>query len=121
MARKIRSRSCKPKPHERVVVVLASGTNRFLHIENFRGQLAVATPGNTRGHNAATNAFTVAAVMSTMLIRTFCGGQAIRLKVSVRTVRGGCFISGWISMTPGDVRPRAASFSKNPISPRQMG
>lgn len=51
-----------PNINERVVVVLATGTNRFLHVNNFRGQLLLGTAGNTLGHNAATNAFTVAAV-----------------------------------------------------------
>ena len=50
-----------PTIGERLVIVLASGTNRFLHIDTQRGQLAIGTAGNTRGHNAATNAFTVAA------------------------------------------------------------
>lgn len=47
---------------ERVVVVLASGTSRFLHIDTQRGQLAVSTQGSTRGHNCSTNAFGVAAI-----------------------------------------------------------
>jgi len=46
---------------ERVVVVLASGTNRFLHIASNRGRLAIGTQGSTRGHNAAASAFGVAA------------------------------------------------------------
>ena len=50
-----------PTAGERLVIILASGTNRFLHIDTQGGRLAIGTAGNTRGHNAATNAFTVAA------------------------------------------------------------
>jgi hypothetical protein len=50
-----------PSAGELVVVVLASGTNRFLHLDTERGQLAVSTQGSTRGHDCATNAFNVAA------------------------------------------------------------
>ena len=47
---------------ERIVIVLYSGTSRFLHLESGRGQLTYNTAGMTRGHNAASNAITVAAV-----------------------------------------------------------
>jgi uncharacterized repeat protein (TIGR03803 family) len=50
-----------PTNGERLVVVLASGTSRFLHIDTERGQLAIGTQGSTRGHDCATNAFDVAA------------------------------------------------------------
>ena len=46
---------------ERIVVVLASGTGRFLHLDTERGELAIGTQGSTRGHDCATNAFDVAA------------------------------------------------------------
>ena len=46
---------------EHIVVVLASGTSRFLHIDTERGKLAVSTQGSTRGHDCTTNAFDVAA------------------------------------------------------------
>lgn len=47
---------------QRIVVVKASGEARFLHIDTIRGQLAIGTDGNTKGHATATNAFGVAAV-----------------------------------------------------------
>jgi hypothetical protein len=66
-----------PALGQRLVVVLASGTGRFLHIDTSRAQLAIATSGNTRGHNAATNAFTVAAVeVATAYPGPFTGGAA---------------------------------------------
>src|SRR5579885_452634 len=46
----------------RLVVVLASGQPRFIHLHNFRGRLQFSTNGATFGHNAAKNAVTVAAV-----------------------------------------------------------
>ena len=66
-----------PALGERLIVVLASGTSRFLHIDTSRAQLAIGTSGNTRGHNAATNAFTVAAVdVATAYPGPFTGGAA---------------------------------------------
>jgi hypothetical protein len=50
---------------ERIVIVLFSGTNRFLHLETGRGLLNISTAGNTKGHASATNAFCVAAVAAT--------------------------------------------------------
>jgi len=47
---------------ERIVIVKASGVARFLHLETGRGRLSISTAGNTKGHSAATNAFSVAAV-----------------------------------------------------------
>jgi subtilisin-like proprotein convertase family protein len=46
-----------------LVVVLYSGTGRFLHLDFGRGRLQISTAGCIRGHNAcdAANAFTVAA------------------------------------------------------------
>jgi len=49
----------------RVVAIKYSGVTRFLHLELFAngyGTLSNSTPGNVRGHNAAANAFAVAAV-----------------------------------------------------------
>ena len=51
-----------PNPGERVVVVLANGVARFLHIDTIRGQLAINTAGNITGHPTATNAFACSAV-----------------------------------------------------------
>ena len=66
-----------PMVGERVVVVLATGTNRFLHIDTIRGQLEVNTDGNIKGHAAATNAFACAAVdVHTAYPNAFTGGSA---------------------------------------------
>jgi hypothetical protein len=47
--------------NNRIVVVLSSGQPRFLDIATNRGKLAIATRGATFGHNAANQAFGVAA------------------------------------------------------------
>ncbi|MFZ0826530.1 MAG: S8 family serine peptidase [Verrucomicrobiia bacterium] len=47
---------------ERIVIVQYSGAGRFLHLETGRAYLTLSTPGNTKGHACATNAFCVAAV-----------------------------------------------------------
>ena len=48
--------------NNRLVVALASGSNRFIHLATFRGQLAYTTNGETKGHSAAQDAYSVAAV-----------------------------------------------------------
>lgn len=45
-----------------LVIVQASGANRFLHLNTNRGQLSEATAGQISGHSAASSAFSVAAV-----------------------------------------------------------
>ena len=52
----------KVEAGQRVLIVKFSGDDRFLHLDTGRGQLAVSTAGNTRGHNAARDGYTVAAV-----------------------------------------------------------
>lgn len=61
---------------ERIVIVKASGSPRFLHLETGRGVLTASTSGNTRGHSAASNAFCVAAVdAATSYPNPFSGGS----------------------------------------------
>jgi subtilisin-like proprotein convertase family protein len=48
---------------ERIIIFKADGAQRrALHLNNFRGQLGIATPGTIRGHSCAPGAFAVAAV-----------------------------------------------------------
>jgi uncharacterized repeat protein (TIGR01451 family) len=62
----------------RIVVVKASAAApRYLNIDTLRGQLAVSTPGEVKGHAVATNAFCVAAVdVATAFPNPFVGGIA---------------------------------------------
>jgi len=46
---------------ELIVIVKYSGLGRFLHLSTEDGELAISTPGSTRGHSCAANAFGVAA------------------------------------------------------------
>lgn len=62
---------------QRLVIVLASGAPRFLHLDALRAHLALGTPGSTRGHNAIPNAICVAAVdTATAFPGPFTGGAA---------------------------------------------
>lgn len=47
---------------ERLVVMKFSGADRMINFINFRGELNLSTNGATRGHSAAVNAFSTAAV-----------------------------------------------------------
>jgi Subtilase family len=49
-------------PGQQLVIVKYAGDNRFLHMDIGRGVLTISTPGQIRGHAAAVNAFSVAAV-----------------------------------------------------------
>ncbi|MDB6125894.1 MAG: hypothetical protein JWQ71_4887, partial [Pedosphaera sp.] len=64
-----------PNVGERLVIVKASGAPRFLHLDTIRGKLAIGTEGNTKGHSAAIDAFSVAAVdVATSFPNPFIGG-----------------------------------------------
>jgi hypothetical protein len=66
-----------PATGQRLVVLLASGAPRFLHIDTARGVLVIGTSGSTRGHNANVNTVTVAAVDTlTAYPGFFTGGAA---------------------------------------------
>ena len=53
--------SFQPSGSRIVVFQKAGANNRFFHLGNIRGRLAVATSGETHGHSAASGAYTVAA------------------------------------------------------------
>jgi hypothetical protein len=59
----------------RLVIVKFSGADRYLHLNTNRGRLQINTAGQTSGHSAAVNAFSVAAV-------------------NVATAGGGFFVGG---------------------------
>jgi uncharacterized repeat protein (TIGR01451 family) len=48
-------------PGQLIVIVKHSGAARFLHIDNFRGQIEIGTAGNIRGHPCAPHVFGVSA------------------------------------------------------------
>jgi uncharacterized repeat protein (TIGR01451 family) len=49
-------------PGDRIVIVKTTGDARYLHLDTSRGALSIKTAGATRGHSAAAEAFSVAAV-----------------------------------------------------------
>jgi hypothetical protein len=66
-----------PDLNNRLVIVLYSGSARYLHLDTIRGRLSINTSGQTSGHSAAANAFGVAAVnVSTAGGGAFVGGGA---------------------------------------------
>lgn len=61
---------------EHVLVVKFSGANRYLHVNVGRGKFSYASSGRTKGHAAAVNAFSVAAVKArTSFPDPFNGGS----------------------------------------------
>jgi hypothetical protein len=61
----------------KLVVVQYSGQRRYIHLNSFyRGGLQYNTPGQTSGHSAAVNAFSVAAVTAQGRTTAFTGGAA---------------------------------------------
>ena len=61
----------------RLVVVLANGSSRYLQLNTHRGRLAIATSGQLAGHAAAANAFAVAATnVATAAGGAFTGGAS---------------------------------------------
>jgi hypothetical protein len=50
--------------NNRIVVAKFAGSDRFLHVNTFRGRLQFATAGQTHGHSAAALAYSVAATPS---------------------------------------------------------
>ena len=63
---------------ERLVIVKASGADRFLHLATYGGRLAFSSNGSIRGHNAtiAENAFCVAASRVPSPSALFTGGSS---------------------------------------------
>ncbi len=60
---------------QRVVVVKVSGDARYLHVDTLRGKMTVVTTGTTKGHSAAQEAFSTAAVdVATAYPNPFTGG-----------------------------------------------
>ena len=67
------------RPGARLVVVKASGADRYLRLSAIRGELQIATAGNTFGHSAAANAIGVAAVDARTADVVFDGSESVRM------------------------------------------
>ncbi len=101
---------------ERIVVVLASGTSRFLHIDTERGQLAISTQGSTRGHDCATNAFDVAATdAKNSYPNPFTGGAANPVETfSSDGTRRVFFQADGTPITPGNFSSSGGAVRQKP-------
>jgi subtilase family protein len=94
--------------NNRLVIVRRTGAARYLHLNTFRGRLAIRTSGQTGGHNAAANAFGVAAVNAGSG-SAFASGNTIEsyssdgLRRIFYTAAGAAITPGNFSSTGGQV------------------
>ena len=93
-----------------VVVVKASGANRYLRVQAHSGPLAVATAGTLYGHSAQENAISVA-----MVDVATAGGSAV-----CSTARNPCVAATRTGRAASSSR-RTARRSRPAISPRRAG
>ena len=100
---------------ERLVIVLSSGTNRFLHLSTGRGLLSISTAGCTYGHKCATNAYCVGATSAlNSYPNPFAGGAANPVETfssdgprrMFYQADGTAITPGNYSATGGDVRQK---------------
>mgnify|MGYP000703519270 CR=1 FL=1 len=66
-----------PPTGSRLVIVKYSGAARYLHLNTLRGELAIATTGQTAGHSAASNAIGVAAVSTDGVSTAYDGTESV--------------------------------------------
>jgi uncharacterized repeat protein (TIGR03803 family) len=100
-----------PKLNEQLVIVLASGEGRFLHLTTQGGVLAMGTEGATRGHNASTNALTIAAFDATNDI--YAGGVSAEW-FSSDGPRQMFYYADGTPITPGDVSSSGGAIFPKP-------
>ena len=100
---------------EQVLVVKFSGANRYLHVNVGRGTLLYKSAGRTKGHSAAADAFSVAAVKArTSYPNPFTGGAANPVETFSSdgprrlfyTANGTPITPGNLSATGGTVRAK---------------
>ncbi len=100
----------------RIVIVKSSGASRFLHLVTSRGKLSASTGGATRGHSAATNAFSVAAVDAhDSFPGPFTGGGADPVELfSSDGPRRVFFDSSGSAITPGNFSSTGGALRQKP-------
>lgn len=101
---------------ERVVVVLYSGSARFLHLDGLNGAFSISTSGATRGHNCATNAFGVAAVNAAQAYpAAFKGGSEDPVEnYSADGPRRVFFQANGTAITPGNFLATGGAVRQKP-------
>jgi hypothetical protein len=98
---------------ELMVVVLSTGTGRFLHLENGRGRLSVSTAGRTKGHACAANAFGVAAVSAHGLTTPFTAAAKVET-FSSDGPRRVFFYADGTAITPGNFSATGGTVRQKP-------
>lgn len=102
---------------ERLVIVkAASAAPRFLHLDSGRGRLQFSTDGCGRGHAAATNSFSTAAVdVHTAYPNPYSGGSANPVeKFSTDGPRRVFFHANGQPITPGDFSSTGGAVRQKP-------
>jgi subtilisin-like proprotein convertase family protein len=101
---------------ERIVVAQFSGADRYIRVENFRGELTLATSGGTYGHSTAAAAFGVAAVdVATALPGPFVGGATNPVETfSCDGPRRFLYNADSSEITPGNVSSTGGLLRQKP-------
>lgn len=101
---------------EHVLVVKFSGANRYLHVNVGRGEFSFATAGRTKGHSAAVNAFSVAAVKAgTSFPNAFTGGASNPVETfSSDGPRRIFFNANGAAITPGNLSSTGGTLRAKP-------
>ncbi len=101
---------------DRIVVIKYSGAARFIHLDTGRGRLAIATSGQTRGHSAAVNALSVAAVsIATSFPNAFVGGATNPVEnFSSDGPRRVFFNANGTAITPGNFSSTGGTVRQKP-------
>jgi subtilisin family serine protease len=104
---------------ERILIFKADGAQRrALHLNNFGGQLGIATPGATHGHSSVVGAFSIAAIDVALAgTGTFAGGPTNQVEpFSSDGYRRVFFKSAGTPFTPGSLlfRDNGGELRKKP-------
>jgi uncharacterized repeat protein (TIGR01451 family) len=105
-----------PYANGQIVIVKSSGAARFLHLVAPRGKLGISTGGATRGHSAATNSFSVAAVdVHDSYPGPFTGGSANPVETfSSDGPRRVFFNANGSAITPGNFSSTGGAVRQKP-------
>jgi subtilisin family serine protease len=99
----------------RLVIVKSSGSARYLHLNANRGRLSINTAGQTSGHSAAVDAFSVAAVTAQGLSTPFVGGASNPVETySSDGLRRVFFLANGTAITPGNFSSTGGTVRQKP-------
>lgn len=101
----------------RLVIVLASGSPRYLHMNSHRGELAIATDGQIFGHSAAPGVLGVAAahvIQASAPDGGFDGSELVQAYSSEGPRRVFHDLAG-AAITPGDLLATGGALRQTPM------